>query len=91
VLITALLHLLRQQQRWAWVPLPMVLVPGMAAPAELVGLVPEPQPGQQGDPVGGLGFFAARRAGGSRSDAVRWSLVSASLGIVVILLKLVLH
>src|SRR6185436_10319273 len=41
--------------------------------------------------LGGLGFFAARRAGGSRSDAVRWSLVSASLGIVVILLKLVLH
>ena len=41
--------------------------------------------------LGGLGFFAARRAGGSRSDAVRWSLVSASLGIVVILLKLFLH
>jgi hypothetical protein len=41
--------------------------------------------------LGGLGFFAARRAGGSRSDAVRWSLVSASLGIVVILLKLILH
>lgn len=41
--------------------------------------------------LGGLGFFAARRAGGSRSDAVRWSLVSAGLGIVVILLKLVLH
>ncbi len=41
--------------------------------------------------LGGLGFFAARRAGGSRSDAVRWSLASASLGLVVILLKLVLH
>jgi hypothetical protein len=41
--------------------------------------------------LGGLGFFAVRHAGGSRSDAVRWSLVSASLGIVVILLKLVLH
>jgi hypothetical protein len=41
--------------------------------------------------LGGLGFFAARRAGGSRSDAVRWSLASASLGIVVILLKLILH
>ena len=41
--------------------------------------------------LGGLGFFAARRTGGSRSDAVRWSLVSAGLGIVVILLKLVLH
>ena len=41
--------------------------------------------------LGGLGFFAARRAGGNRSDAVRSSLVSAGLGIVVILLKLVLH
>ena len=41
--------------------------------------------------LGGLGFFAARRAGASRSDAMRWSLVSAGLGIVVILLKLVLH
>jgi hypothetical protein len=41
--------------------------------------------------LGGLGFFAARRAGRSRSDALRWALVSASLGIVVILLKLVLH
>jgi hypothetical protein len=41
--------------------------------------------------LGGLGFFAARRAGGSRVDAVKWSLVSASLGIVVILLKLFLH
>ena len=41
--------------------------------------------------LGGLGFLAARRAGGSRWDAVKWSLVSASLGIVVILLKLLLH
>jgi hypothetical protein len=41
--------------------------------------------------LGGLGFFAARRGGGSRSDAVRSSLVSAGLGIVVILLKLILH
>ena len=41
--------------------------------------------------LGGLGFFAARRAGSSRSAAVRWSLLSASLGVVVILLKLVLH
>jgi hypothetical protein len=31
------------------------------------------------------------QAGRSRSDAVKWSLVSASLGIVVILLKLILH
>ena len=41
--------------------------------------------------LGGLGFFAARRAGGSRADAVKWSLVSAGLGIIVILLKLFLH
>jgi hypothetical protein len=41
--------------------------------------------------LGGLGFFAARRTGGSRADAVKWSLVSASLGVVVILLKLFLH
>jgi hypothetical protein len=41
--------------------------------------------------LGGLGFFSARRAGGSRVDAVKWSLVSASLGIIVILLKLLLH
>ena len=41
--------------------------------------------------LGGLGFFAARRAGGSRADAIKWSLVSASLGIVVILFKLLLH
>jgi uncharacterized membrane protein YdcZ (DUF606 family) len=41
--------------------------------------------------LGGLGFFAARRAGGSRADAVKWSLVSGGLGIIVILLKLFLH
>lgn len=41
--------------------------------------------------LGGLGFFAARRAGGSRADALRWSLVSAGLGIVVIILKILLH
>ena len=41
--------------------------------------------------LGGLGFFAARRAGGSRADAVKWSLLSAGLGIIVILLKLFLH
>ena len=41
--------------------------------------------------LGALGYLAARRAGGSRANAVKWSLVSASLGIVVILLKLVLH
>ena len=41
--------------------------------------------------LGALGYFGARRAGGSRSTAVRWSLVSASLGVVVIVLKLLLH
>jgi hypothetical protein len=41
--------------------------------------------------LGGLGFFAAHRAGGGPADAVKWSLVSASLGIVAILLKLGLH
>jgi hypothetical protein len=41
--------------------------------------------------LGGLGFFAARGAGSSRAAAVKWSLVSASLGILVILLKLSLH
>ena len=41
--------------------------------------------------LGGLGFFAARRAGGSRAAAVKWSLVSASLGVLVIVLKLSLH
>jgi hypothetical protein len=41
--------------------------------------------------LGGLGYFATRRVGGTRSEAVRWSLVSAGLGIVVIVLKLLLH
>ena len=41
--------------------------------------------------LGGLGFFAARQAGGGRADALKWSLVSAGLGLVVILLKLLLH
>jgi hypothetical protein len=41
--------------------------------------------------LGGLGYFAARRATDSRSAALKWSLVSASLGIVVIALKLFLH
>lgn len=41
--------------------------------------------------LGGLGYFAARRAGGPRSEALRWSLVSACFGIVVIVLKLLLH
>ncbi|MBO0876284.1 MAG: hypothetical protein J2P19_23135 [Pseudonocardia sp.] len=41
--------------------------------------------------LGGLGFFAARRAGGGRADALKWSLVSAGLGIIVISLKLLLH
>jgi hypothetical protein len=41
--------------------------------------------------LGGLGYFATRRVGGTRPEAVRWSLVSAGLGIVVIVLKLLLH
>jgi len=32
-----------------------------------------------------------KQAGRSRSGALKWSPVSASLGIVVILLKLILH
>jgi len=41
--------------------------------------------------LGGLGYFATRRAGGTRPEALRWSSVSASLGVVVIALKLLLH
>jgi hypothetical protein len=41
--------------------------------------------------LGGLGYFAARRVGDSRSVALKWSLLSASLGVVVIVLKLLLH
>jgi hypothetical protein len=41
--------------------------------------------------LGGLGYFASRRTGDSRSTALKLSLVSASLGVVVIALKLVLH
>jgi hypothetical protein len=41
--------------------------------------------------LGALGYFAARRAGGARPAAVRWSLVSASLGMVVMVLKFLLH
>ena len=44
-----------------WVPVPMVLVPGMAAPAELVGLVPDPQPGQEGGPFGARGQLTHER------------------------------
>jgi hypothetical protein len=61
VRITAPLYLLRQQQRWAWIPLPMVLVPGVSAPAELVGLVTEPQPGQRSGPFGARGQLAHER------------------------------
>ena len=52
VLAAVLLHQLRQQQRWARVSLPMVRVPRVGAPAELVGLVPEPQPREQARPFG---------------------------------------
>ena len=41
--------------------------------------------------LGGLGYFATRRAGGTRSEALRWSALSAGLGVVVIALKLLLH
>lgn len=41
--------------------------------------------------LGALGYFAARRTGGSRSTAFKWSLLSAGLGVVVIALKFVLH
>jgi hypothetical protein len=41
--------------------------------------------------LGGLGHAAARRAGSSRVGSVGWGLVSAGLGVVVMLLKLLLH
>jgi hypothetical protein len=41
--------------------------------------------------LGGLGHVAARRAGTSAVGAVGWGAVSASLGVVIILLKLALH
>ena len=41
--------------------------------------------------LGGLGYFATRRVGGTRPEALKWSLLSASLGIVVIALKFFLH
>lgn len=41
--------------------------------------------------LGGLGHLAARRAGASRTAALGWGAVSATFGIVVILLKLLLH
>jgi positive regulator of sigma E activity len=41
--------------------------------------------------LGGLGHVAARRAGTSTLQAVGWGAVSASLGVVIILLKLALH
>jgi hypothetical protein len=41
--------------------------------------------------LGGLGHAAARRAGSSPVGSIGWGLVSAGLGAVVILLKLLLH
>jgi hypothetical protein len=73
----------------AYTPLVVLLVVALVAGNVRVGIFAALGVGTM--LLGGLGFFAARRAGGSRSNAVRWSLVSASLGIVVILLKLVLH
>jgi hypothetical protein len=41
--------------------------------------------------LGGLGYSAARRAGTARAPAMGWAMVSAGLGVVVILLKISLH
>jgi hypothetical protein len=41
--------------------------------------------------LGGLGHAAARRAGSSRTGSIGWGLVSAGLGVVVMILKLLLH
>lgn len=41
--------------------------------------------------LGGLGHFAARRAGTSPAAAIGWGAASAALGVVIILLKLSLH
>jgi len=41
--------------------------------------------------LGGLGHFAARRAGTSPAGAIGWGAISAALGVVIILLKLSLH
>jgi hypothetical protein len=41
--------------------------------------------------LGGLGHAAARRAGSSHAGAIGWGAVSGGLGVVVILMKLLLH
>lgn len=41
--------------------------------------------------LGALGYAAARRAGTTRAGAAGWAMVSAGLGVVVILLKILLH
>lgn len=41
--------------------------------------------------LGGLGHIAGRRAGATRAGAIGWAAGSASLGAVLILLKLLLH
>jgi len=41
--------------------------------------------------LGALGHAAARRAGSTRYASIWWGLASAGLGLVVILLKLLLH
>jgi hypothetical protein len=41
--------------------------------------------------LGALGHTAARRAGTTRAAAVGWAMISAGLGVVVILLKISLH
>lgn len=41
--------------------------------------------------LGGLGHFAARRAGAAPAAAVGWGALSAGLGVVISVLKLSLH
>ncbi|MHA6793876.1 hypothetical protein ACVGVM_10270 [Pseudonocardia bannensis] len=41
--------------------------------------------------LGGFGHAAARRAGTSRAAAIAWGAGSAMLGVVVMLLKMLLH
>lgn len=73
----------------AYIPLVVLLIVGLATGNLRVGIFAALSVGTV--VLGALGFFAARGAGGSKATAVRWSLVSAGLGVVVIVLKLLLH
>ena len=75
--------------RAAYAPLAVLFVVVLVTDSLLIGIFAALGVGTV--VLGALGFFAARRAGGGPTDAVKWSLVSASLGIVAILLKLSLH